>query len=211
MGEESDADVIRQDIEATRERMSEHADALAYKVDVPARTKDKVTGLKDSVISAVTGGTETVKSAVGGGAETVKSAVGGGTDSVMSAVSDRTPSMGDVAGQAKRAKGMAQENPLGMALGAVAIGFLAGLAVPATRLENERIGPLADELKERARDLGQEALDRGKQVATEAAQAAKETAQDSARDQAQGLREHAMKEAQDVRSSSAAGTSSSLT
>jgi len=191
--------VIRQDIEATRERMSEHADALAYKVDVPARTKDKVTGLKDSVMSAVTGG-----------AETVKSAVGGGTDNVMSAVSDRTPSMDDVAGQARRAKGMAQQNPLGMALGAVALGFLAGLAVPATRLENERLGPLADEVKDRARDLGQEALDRGKQVATEAAHAAKDTAQESARDQAQELREHAMDGAQEVRSSSGVGANSGL-
>ena len=42
---------IREEIEATRDRMSETADALAYKVNVPARTKEKVAARKDALLS----------------------------------------------------------------------------------------------------------------------------------------------------------------
>jgi len=179
--------------------MSEHADALAYKADVPARTKDKVRDMKDSVVSAVTGGVDSMKSAVSSG-----------TDSMESAVSDMTPSKDQMAAKARQAKGMAQDNPLGMAIGAIAVGFLAGLAVPATRIENERLGPMADEIKERAKSLGEEALERGKEVASEAAQAAKETAQERGREQAEELRDHAKDQAEEVRSSSSTSTGPSL-
>ena len=37
----------------------------------------------------------------------------------------------------------AQDNPLGLAVGAAAVGFLAGLLVPVTQVENEKIGPMA--------------------------------------------------------------------
>lgn len=164
-----DADAIRHDIELTRERMSERADALAYKADVPARTKDKVRETKDNLMSAVTGRVQDVKSTVSGA----------------------TPDKDDVAGQARRAKGMAESNPLGLAIGAVALGFLAGLAVPSTRIEDERLGPAADQLKAKAKDLGQEALEHGKEVATDVAQAAKETAQESGQEHAAELKDTA--------------------
>jgi len=164
-----DADAIRHDIELTRERMSERADALAYKADVPARTKDKVRETKDNLMSAVTGRVQDVKSTVSGA----------------------TPDKGDVTDQARRAKGMAESNPLGLAIGAVALGFLAGLAVPSTRIEDERLGPAADQLKAKAKDLGQEALEHGKQVATDVAQAAKETAQESGQEHVAELKDTA--------------------
>ena len=44
---------IREEIEATRDRMSETADALAHKVNVPARTKEKVAARKDALLSKV--------------------------------------------------------------------------------------------------------------------------------------------------------------
>jgi Protein of unknown function (DUF3618) len=44
---------IREEIEATRDRMSETADALAYKVNVPARTKEKVAARKDALLTKV--------------------------------------------------------------------------------------------------------------------------------------------------------------
>jgi hypothetical protein len=164
-----DADAIRHDIELTRERMSERADALAYKADVPARTKDKVRETKDNLMSAVTGRASDLKESIAGA----------------------TPDKDDLAGQARRAKGMAETNPLGLAIGAVAVGFLAGLAVPATRIENEKLGPAADELKAKAKDLGQEALEHGKQVATDVAQAAKETAQESGQEHVSELKDSA--------------------
>ena len=58
-------------------------------------------------------------------------------------------------------------------------------------LEDEKLGPMADQVKEQVKETGQEALERGKQVAHSAA----ETARDEAQQQGQGLadsaREHA--------------------
>lgn len=96
-----------------------------------------------------------------------------------------------VAGQAKRATSVAQENPLGLAVGAIAVGFIAGMLVPATRVEDERIGPMADDVKDRAKQTGQEALERGKQVAQDAAETAKDSAQSHGEELRDSAREHA--------------------
>jgi hypothetical protein len=91
----------------------------------------------------------------------------------------------------KRAAGVAQENPLGLAIGAIAVGFVAGLAIPSTRVEDEKIGPMAEDVKQKVRETGQEALERGKQVAQEAAQSAQETVQESGQQHAQELASNA--------------------
>jgi gas vesicle protein len=92
-------------------------------------------------------------------------------------VSDATPSAG-------QAVGMAKENPLGLAIGATAVGFVAGLLIPATRAENEKIGPMVDQVKEQAKETGQEAIERGKHVAQQAAETAKEEGQKQAQEMA---------------------------
>ena len=46
---------------------------------------------------------------------------------------------------------------------------VAGLIGPTTRIEDEKLGPVADELKDAVRETSQEALDRGKQVAQDVA------------------------------------------
>src|SRR4051795_6890284 len=149
-----DPSTIRQDIEQTRDRMGDTVDALAYKSDVKARTKDSVSGKVDAVKTKITGAADTVGEA--------------------------TPSGTDVKQGAQRAVGIAQENPLGLAIGAVAVGFLAGMLVPSTRVEDEKLGPVADDVKDRAKQTGQEALERGKQVAQDAAETAKESGQQHA-------------------------------
>ena len=88
---------------------------------------------------------------------------------------------------AQQAVGVAQENPLGLALGAVAAGFIAGMLIPSTRVEDEKLGPMADQVNDQVKETGQEALDRGKQVAQDVAQAAQETARESGQQQAQEL------------------------
>jgi ElaB/YqjD/DUF883 family membrane-anchored ribosome-binding protein len=118
-----------------------------------------------------------------------KEAVSGRVESVKSTISGATPDSGDVKQGAHRAKGMAQENPLGLAIGAAAVGFVAGMMVPSTRMEDERIGPMADQLKEKAMETGQEAVERGKEVAQQAADSARETAQEAGREQAQEMRD----------------------
>ena len=163
MGEDPRA--IRTEIEETRERMGDTVDALAYKADVKSRAKDSVNEKVDSLKSKVTGAKDSV--------------------------SDATPSGGDVKAGARKTVGIAQENPLGLAIGSLAVGFLAGMLIPATDVEDRKIGPLADDVKEKARETGQEALEHGKQVAQDAAQTAKESGQQHAQELGSTAQEHA--------------------
>jgi ElaB/YqjD/DUF883 family membrane-anchored ribosome-binding protein len=145
-----DPSQIRNDIEDTRSRMGDTAEALGHKADVPGRTKEAISDRVESVKSTLSGS---------------------------------TPDKDDVKQSAQRAAGIAKENPLGLALGATAVGFVAGLLIPSTRVEDEKIGPMADQVKDKAKETGQEALERGKHVAQEAAQ----TAKDEGRQQAQEM------------------------
>jgi gas vesicle protein len=129
-----------------------------------------------------------------------KEAVSDRVESVKSKISGATPDSGDVKQGADRAKGMAQENPLGLAIGAVAAGFIGGLLIPSTQVEDEKIGPMSDQVKEKAKETGQEVMDRGKEVARQAADSAKETAQEVGREQADGLRDSAQQKAEQVSS-----------
>ena len=166
MGQE--ADEIRREIEATRADMSETVDAIGYKADVRARTRDKVTDTKDSIVSKISGA---------------------------------TPDTGEAKHKAKRAAGIAQENPVGLALGSVAVGFLAGMLIPSTEIEDQKVGPIADQVKDRARETGQEALERGKEVAQEAAQSAKESGQEHAQEVASNAKQAARETREEMRSS----------
>ena len=156
-----DPDAIRQDIEQTRGQMGETIDAIGYKTDVKSRAKESVTDKTDAIKSKVSG--------------------------VMGKANDATPSTGEVKEGAQQAVSVAQENPLGLALGAVGVGFVACMLIPSTRGEDEKIGPMADQVKEQVKETGQEALDRGKQVAQDVAQTAQETAKESGQEHAQGL------------------------
>ena len=166
MGE--DPDRIRAEIEQTRAEMSETVDALGYKTDVKARAKDSIQDKKETVMGVASSAKERL--------------VGAGQT-----VGEATPDSEQVKQQARRAKSVAQENPLGLAVGAVAVGFLAGMLIPSTRVEDEKMGSLSDDVIDRAKQTGQEALERGKQVAQDAA----ETAKDSGREHAEELKETA--------------------
>ena len=124
-----------------------------------------------------------------------KKAISGKIGSAKAKVTGATPDSGEVKHRARRLKGVAEENPLGLGIGAAAVGFVAGLLVPSTKLEDEKIGPVADQVKEKAKETGQEALERGKQVAQEAAESAKETARESGQEQAEELKASAQERA----------------
>lgn len=166
MGKEPDE--IRREIEETRARMGDTVDALGYKADVKARAKESLSETKERVVGSVTNAKDRVVESIAGTAGSARDSVAGAADSVASGVAGATPDAQQVREGARRAAGVAQQNPLGLAAGAVAMGFLAGMMVPATRVENERIGPLADQLKEK----GQEALQSGAEKAQQAAQSA---------------------------------------
>ena len=193
-----DPDAIRQDIAQTRSDMSETVEAVGYKADVPSRAKEAVSDKVENVKSKVSDTATRAKEAVVG----TTSRAGDSVSEAASRVGDATPDRGEVKQTTRRVAGIARENPLGLAIGAAAIGFLAGLAIPSTRVEDEKLGPMADQVKDRVRETGQEALDRGRQVAQEVASTATETARSTAQEHSQELADSAKQSTQDVQSES---------
>jgi ElaB/YqjD/DUF883 family membrane-anchored ribosome-binding protein len=125
-----------------------------------------------------------------------KDRVAGVKDRVVGA----TPDSDEVKHKARRAKSVAEENPLGLAIGAVAVGFLAGMLVPATRVEDEKLGQVSDDVVDRIKETGQEALERGKQVAQDAAETAKESGREHADELKSSAQDHAQETASSARS-----------
>jgi uncharacterized protein DUF3618 len=157
------SDELKEDIGRTREQMAETAEALAYKADVPTRTKEWIGDKKDALTSAVSG--------------------------ASAKVGEVTPDGAEVSQSMGRMKRLAERNPIGLAIGGAAVGFLAGLLAPSTRVEDEHIGPVADDVKETAAEAGREALHRGKDVVQEAGSAAIETAKERGREEGEELSE----------------------
>jgi gas vesicle protein len=179
---------IRQEIEETRAEMGDTVDALAYKTDVKTRVKESISDKRERLISQVQGT----------------------TGKVSGRVSDATPDGQQVKEGAQQAVGVAQENPIGLAIGGLAAGFLAGMMLPSTRMEDEKVGPIADQVKETAAETGQEALERGREVASqvaeqtvegakEAGHQAMETAKEAGQEQTEELKDSARENAQEVR------------
>lgn len=119
-------------------------------------------------------------------------------DAVLSKVSGTMPDPNDVKQGAGRMKGMAEQNPLGLAIGGAAVGFLAGLLLPSTSVEDQRMGTVADDLKDRVKETSQEAMERGKHVVQETASAATETARERGRSEGEELASTLKNSAQDV-------------
>jgi hypothetical protein len=124
-----------------------------------------------------------------------KEAISDKVGTVRSKVSGATPDSGEMKDGARQAAGMAQENPLGLGIAAVAVGFIAGLLVPTTKVEDEKIGPIADQVKEKAKETGQEAIEGAKEVAGQAA----ETAKEAGREKAEEVRDSAQQKASETR------------
>jgi nucleotide-binding universal stress UspA family protein len=170
---------IRNEIEETRARMGDTVEALGYKTDVKSRTKDSISSAKETVVGRVVD---------------LK-------DNIVGTASGSTPDTEQLKRNARRAVSVAQENPLGLALGSIALGFLAGMSVPSTRMEDERIGPMADQVKDKMRETSQEALDRGKQVAQDVSQTAAQSAQEAAQRVADTAKQSGQEQGQELASS----------
>jgi len=168
-----DPSQIREEIEQTRGEMGDTVDALAHKADVKSRVRESFAERRERLRAQMMG---------------TKSRIGGAT-----------PEGEQVREGARQAAGVAEENPIGLALGGVAAGFLAGMLLPSTRIEDERVGPIADQVKEKAIETGQEAVERGKEVAGEVTEQAVETAKEASQEQAEALRSSAQENVEEVR------------
>ena len=160
---------IRAEIEETRARVGDEVDALSYKTDVSARVGDYVDEKKQAVKDKVTGA----------------------RDALTGTASKAVPS-GEKVG---RVKDTAERNPMGLAVGAAAVGFVVGLAIPSTRVENERVGEMSDRLVEAAKETAEDAVERGKQVTQEALGAAKESGLEQGQELASNLQERVQESA----------------
>lgn len=167
-----DPSQIREEIEQTRAEMGDTVDALAHKTDVKSRVKETFTDKKERLRNQMMGTT--------------------------SRIGDATPDSEQMKEGARQAVGVAEENPLGLALGGLAAGFLAGMLLPSTRMEDEKVGPIADQVKEKAVETGQEAVERGKEVAGQVTEQAVETAKEAGSEQAEEMKSSAQENAQDV-------------
>ncbi len=174
------SDELKREIEETRDQMAETADALSYKADVPTRTKDWVGAKKDAIVGTVSG--------------------------VSSKVGDAAPDGSDVTRSAGRMKRLAERNPVGLTIGGAAVGFIVGLLTPSTRIEDERIGPMSDDVKASAVEAGREAVERGKDVVQEAGSAAIDTAKEHGREQGEKLTETLQEKAREIAPGEAAAT-----
>jgi Protein of unknown function (DUF3618) len=164
-------DHIREDIEETRARMGDTAEALAYKADVKSRVKDTIVEKKDAVI--------------------------GRADSVVSRVTDGVPDREQVKTGARKI-GVSRENPLGLAIAGAAAGFVLGTLLPSTAAEDERLGEVSDQVGEKTREAGQEAVERTKSVAREAVDTARQTAEERAGDETEQMASTLREKAQEV-------------
>jgi hypothetical protein len=156
MSESPEADQIRSEIDDTRAQMSETVGALGHKADVKTRFKDSISDKKDAVV--------------------------GKADSLVSKVTGAVPDGGQVKGGAEKI-GISTQNPIGLAIGGAAVGFLVGLILPTTRIEDDKLGEASDQVMSRVKETGQEAIERGKQVAQDTLESAKDTAKESGKEQ----------------------------
>jgi len=82
----------------------------------------------------------------------------------------------------------ANDYPVELGLGVLALGIVAGLAIPTPDKVNEVVGPRVDRVRDRAREAGRDLVNRGKNVVQAAAKAAKQEAE------TQGISPEALRE-----------------
>jgi ElaB/YqjD/DUF883 family membrane-anchored ribosome-binding protein len=159
---DQDRDQLRQ-VEDARERVAQDVRSVAENANVVERTKetvqDKVDDAKSMVSDRVRDAREKLETA---------------RDTMQESVQNMTSSLGNL---------NPMENPIGMLLAGLAVGFLIGLALPVTRFEAERIGPITDDVKDRMRRARSEVMRRGGDVIKETIEASREAAVNSLREQ----------------------------
>lgn len=175
---DQDPEAIKHDIEQTRERMGDTIEALAYKTDVPARAKDALDERVDSIKGAVSSVVGSARTALGGAAANVQARAA----DVVDAASDTRSSISDATAHARnqlptgtqakqRVRSMrsrVEQNPLGLAIGSIAAGFLIGSMLPVSDVERENIGPIGEKMVGSAKDAAANVVEQGKTAVTNA-------------------------------------------
>ena len=178
------------------ERVRETAGEAVHRAgEAASRAGERVTetadAVKEKAARAATSAKEQAARAAGTVRESASQAVGTvrhQAAQTAEAVRHGAARVGEQArNTARRASGefdhLLREEPLAVGLGALAVGVLAGLMLPATRREDEMLGEVRDRKVDRAREAAREALDRGKQAARTVVDRTKETMKETVREE----------------------------
>jgi ElaB/YqjD/DUF883 family membrane-anchored ribosome-binding protein len=152
-----DAGELREEIDETRDRMGDTVDAIAYKTDVRSRIGDAIGDRVDAVKSTIAGTVGGIRDRAGSRAHDAREKMG-----------EMVPDMNDMQNRASGAVSVVRENPLGLFFGMAAVGFLLGSLLPSTQIEDQRLGPIGDQLKEQAQAQVEHAVSTARDVATQA-------------------------------------------
>jgi hypothetical protein len=206
MGSGSDeVDELRKEIDETRENLGNAVGGLAYKADIKNRGKEVVDEKKETIMEKVDdlkaklpggdgddaqGGLgDKVKSKlpsgedVSGKVDALKSKVPDGVGDAAGKIGDKTPSKDDVKEKAHGAAETAKEHPIAIAGGAAVAGLAAGLALPETQLEREKLKPHAQQARAEATERVQETVQQVKSGVQDAAGSVTDAVKEQAQQQ----------------------------
>jgi len=107
---------------------------------------------------------------VGAGLKARVQTVKGSVDNATGALADNTAGL--------RASAESLRNPLGLALGGLAAGFLIGLVIPSTEYEDERLPELREAIVGRGQEIVDDAIEHGRAVLDDTISAATNSAQE---------------------------------
>ncbi len=150
---DQERDQIRQ-VEDARERVAADVRNVAENANVVERTKETVQGKVDDA-----------KSMMGDRVRDARDKLEDARDTMQGSVRSMASNIGNM---------NPMENPIGMLIAGLAVGFLIGMLLPVTRFEAERIGPITDDIKDRARQAGGEVMRRGTEVIIESIETSRE-------------------------------------
>jgi vacuolar-type H+-ATPase subunit H len=126
--------------------------------------KERVSGAAESVKERVHGATDTVRERVHGATDTVRERLHGATDTVRERAShlrERVPSRDELRNRTSDLYSRAlNEQPLALALGAMALGMLAASLLPVTDKERQLIEPAKRKAQEGISQLGDQVSQR---------------------------------------------------
>jgi hypothetical protein len=149
---------------------------------------EKVGSAKESVASTastmgdkMSSARESVSSGAGSASETAGSAVG--------TVKEHMPTTDDARQGVQRVAGVAKANPMALAIGALVLGAAAGIALPKTRVEEEKVAPVAENLREQGVEKATQAIQQGREVITEKASQVAEQGQQAVQQVTEQARE----------------------
>ena len=163
---DQERDQIRE-VEDARRRVADDVRSVAENANVVERAKESAQNKMDDM-----------KSGVGERVQQAREKLADARDQMQRMAQERARNMSSM---------NPSDNPIGMLIAGLAVGFLIGLALPVTRFESERLGPITQDMKDKARQAGNEVVRRGGEVIKETISATRDAASTSIREQTRDI------------------------